>query len=576
MRITSARRTALLSFCYLLGACRHAPDPTASQGTTNGDQDTDGDEDTDTDADETPPGIVLAVNQDVDILFVIDNSGSMGEEQGLLAADFPAFISVLEAEDFAVNYRIGVTTTDNGNPWCGETSPESGKLQMSSCRGRTGQFVFDGNPPADATAAACADVCVFDEITTTATTTAFDSSPKPRPWLEKTGGNVNLAATSDIDGTTRVPTPTEAFRCFGPQGIDGCGFESHLESMYQAMVRAQNDDDAQYGFLRSNAMLAIVVISDETDCSYDSAYASIFLPASMGGNPAAFWSDPTAAAPSSAVCWRAGVHCDGGASGYDNCTAVNKDVDGNEGVSDDQAVLHPVARYTDFVQQLETDKQMITPGQEVLVAMIAGVPQGYEAHGAGLHYADAVDAVEQAEFGIGAGCTYEDGDPFTPLGTARPPVREREFAESFEVSDSRNLYSICQESYVGVLDAIANTIKDQIKPACMTACVADTNLVTSELEPECTLMQEAPDPDTGSTIELEIDACQAGGALSNVQDVCYETLVGDQLSEACQREGWNLEFRLNRRDGVPAPAGASVRATCQLSPNQKLDCPGLP
>ncbi|MBK6916848.1 MAG: VWA domain-containing protein [Deltaproteobacteria bacterium] len=527
-------------------------------------------------ASEKQNAVQLTVNKDVDILFVIDNSGSMGEEQGLLAANFPAFIGVLEAEDVKANYRIGVTTTDNGNPWCGATSPEAGKLQMSSCRGRTGQFVFSGNPPADATAAACTDVCNFDEISTTDTVTEFDGIPKPRPWLENIEGKNNLAEKADVNGMSRVPTTTEAFQCFGPQGIAGCGFESHLESMYKAFLRAQKNDEEQYGFLRSNAILSIVVISDETDCSYNNAYQSIFLPASMGGNPAAFWSDPTASAPTSAVCWRAGVHCDGGGTPYDSCESVNKDVDANEGVADDKAVLHPVKRYTDFVQQLEISKQMITPGQEVLVAMIAGVPQGYETNASEISYSNALDPVEQSDFGIGAGCMYDDGDPMTPIGTARPPVREREFAEAFAVGGSRNLYSICQESFTGALDSIANTIKDQIKPACMTACVADSNVVTPELEPSCTLIQEAPDVDTGTTIESDIPRCLADGALPDGQDVCYEALVGDNLSQACVDEGWNLEFRLVRRDGVPAPGGTSVSATCQLSPNKKLDCPNLP
>jgi hypothetical protein len=68
-------------------------------------------------------------------LFVIDNSGSMAEEQALLSANFAAFIDVLEAPDVKANYRIGVTTTDAGNPRCpsAQYKPEGGKLVLSSC-----------------------------------------------------------------------------------------------------------------------------------------------------------------------------------------------------------------------------------------------------------------------------------------------------------------------------------------------------------------------------------------------------------------------------------------------------------
>jgi hypothetical protein len=514
--------------------------------------------------------IQLTVNKDVDILFVIDNSGSMGEEQARVAANFPAFINVLEADDVKANYRIGVTTTDNGNPWCGTTTPEAGKLQMSSCLSRTGEFVFNGNPPKDATAEACTDLCNFDQITTIGTTTEFDPDEKPRPWLENIEGKTNLAAQG---GTT--PTTIEAFQCFGPQGIAGCGFESHLESMYKAFLRAQKEGEGQYGFLRSNAILAIVILTDEVDGSYNNEYQSMWLPASMGGNQV-FWSDPMAAAPTSAVQWNAGVECTGGPGTYDECHSQNYDIDGNPGASDSKAVYHPVDRYVEFVQQLEDQKQEITPDQEVLVALINGVPPGYNAGMADIVYSDAVDPAEQNDFGIGAGCT---NNSTTPPSTARPPVREREFAEAFQIGSEdsdRNLYSICEDDFSPALKAIADTIRDQLKPACMPSCVADNDPIMTGLQPSCTLEQQAPKVGGGGITKTNIKPCNPDGGLPNGEDVCYQALVGGDLSTYCADLGWNLEFRLVRREGVPAPGGTSVSATCQLSQNKKQDCPNLP
>ena len=511
-------------------------------------------------ASEKQNAVQLTVNKDVDILFVIDNSGSMGEEQGLLAANFPAFIGVLEDPMVKANYRIGVTTTDNGNPWCGSTSPEAGKLQFSSCRGRQGQFVFNGNPPADATAVACTDVCSTETIGRLPTTTEFDPEPAERPWLENIEGKTNLAGGI---------TTTEAFQCLGPQGIAGCGFESHLESMYKALLRAQNSDEEQYGFLRSNAILSIVVITDEVDCSYNNKFESIFLPADQGGGQV-FWSDPDASAPTSAVCWNAGVVCEGSGTPYDSCRSANKNVDGDIDVADGDSVLHPLGRYVDFVQEIEVAKQTITPSQEVLVALIAGVPDGYDGD---LTYSNSLDPIDQGDFGIGPGCTYNSAEG---TSTARPPVRMREFAEEFEVGDEPNIYSICQDNYSDALSAIANTIRDQIKPACMTACVADTDQVTTGLQPQCTLIQEAPDVANGDVVETNIEKCAGDGSLPDGEDVCFVALVDDGLSDFCAEEGWNLEFQLVRRDGVPAPGGTSVSATCQLSQNKQIDCPGLP
>src|SRR5690606_397814 len=133
--------------------------------------------------------------------------------------------------------------------------------------------------------------------------------------------------------------------------------ESHLESMWKALRRSTTDDDPVFGFIRSNAILSIVHVTDEADCSHNNDHQTIFLPE---GNRV-FWSDQDAASPTSAVCWNAGVRCDG-----NECQSVNLDVNGNE-VSDDpekNAVLRPLSRYTEIVQQLENQKQEITPDQE--------------------------------------------------------------------------------------------------------------------------------------------------------------------------------------------------------------------
>jgi len=522
-------------------------------------------------AQELQKGIQLTVNKDVDILFVIDNSGSMGEEQANLALNFPAFIDVLEAEDVKANYRIGVTTTDNGNVRCTSTGPEAGKLQMSSCLERQNEFVFTGNPPADVTAIACTDNCAIDNMDIQPTTTELDPEPKPRPWLENIEGKTNLPDT-DNDGTPDYTT-VEAFQCFGPQGIAGCGFESHLESMYKAFLRAEKDDEAQYGFLRANAILSVVIVTDETDCSLNNDFQSIFLADDEGGTEV-FWEPPPTGVtpsgnPTSAVCWNAGVACTG-SSPYEECHAENYDIDGNPGADGADAVLHPISRYIDFMQELEDQKGEYTPGAEVLIALIAGVPVGYDTDQSELVYQDAM-GTEQYDFGIAAGCTNNATDP---VATARPPVREREFAEKFEVGGQRNIFSICASDFSPALDSIASRIRDALRPACMPACVADTNPVTPDVVDEsCNLIQQAPR--TGGGIdETSIPKC-VDGAVPDGADVCYLAVIGADMDPICIDEGWNLEFRLVRREGVPAPGGTSVQATCQLSVQKEIDCPDL-
>lgn len=62
-------------------------------------------------------------------------------------------------------------------------------------------------------------------------------------------------------------------------------------------LRAPSETEDQYGFLRSTAMLAVIIVTDETDCS--AAEDSIFLTEAQGGGTV-FWSDPAAVQPTSA------------------------------------------------------------------------------------------------------------------------------------------------------------------------------------------------------------------------------------------------------------------------------------
>ena len=368
----------------------------------------------------------------VDVLFVIDNSGSMAEEQEKLAAAMDALLDRLP-DDF----RIGFTTTDSGNPRCNNTTPESGRLVLSSCLDRveTGEFVASDIDYSQA----CTNGCGLRDSDLTVTPTATDvDGPAPRKWIEVKDG------VSNIEGAS----VNEAVRCYAPMGVAGCGFESHLESMYRALAASKDKaSTTNYGFLREGAALAIVIVSDEADCSYNPMYDDIFTTNKV------FWYDPAIdVAPSSSMCWDAGVRCEGSAPTFSACSAEDYDKDGNPDVADDKAVLYPVGKYIDFVQEIAAAKQ----GQPVLVSLIAGVPIGYDSFDAEIPYEDSPDPYYQSLFGIGPGCFVGPVD--SPTATAVPPVREREFAEAFPSSgDRRDVYSICGD-YSVALAAIGDAI----------------------------------------------------------------------------------------------------------------------
>src|SRR5690606_31127467 len=146
-------------------------------------------------------------------------------------------------------------------------------------------------------------------------------------------------------------------------------------------------------------------------------------------------------------------------------------------------------KYIGFLQALEDAKKVRQADQEVLVSLIAGVPAGYDTNDADIVYQDSDDPGFQEEFGIGAGCTLPNPlDPSKPQ-TAVPPVRAREFAEAFQTGDERNLFSICQDDYSEALRAIARTLEEQIRPACMPKCVKDLDPSTELLDPSCVLAE---------------------------------------------------------------------------------------
>jgi hypothetical protein len=519
----------------------------------------------------------LAVNKDVDILFIIDNSGSMGEEQANLGANFPAFINVLEAEDVQANYRLGITTSDNGSIWCpaAVTTPEHGHMVMSSCKTRLNDFLFGAN--VDVRDLACNDICHLteEELEILPSTTDVDPTPKPRPWLENIEGKKNIPATTDT---------AAAFACFGPQGVNGCGFENQLEGMYLALVRAQSSTEPEYGFLRSSAILAIIHVTDEADCSFVKAWESEVFGAD--GNKT-FWADPADNFPNSAICWNAGVECEGDPSAYTTCRAVNKDVNGNVGVDDSNAVLHPMSRYIGLVQGIENEKQALNAHQEVIVALIGGVASNGE-----VYYYDSSNTNPdfQYEFGIGPGCEGPPPSPEYDPVQAVPPVRLRDMTDAFTTD---NMFSICDENYAPALEAIAARIREQIQPACYTKCVKDTDASTDLVVPECTVQEDPP----GSGPSVRVEECRrdANGYVIDPEtndyampgdnvNVCYAMLTDpggltssphDDMSTECLARSYNLEFKIARRPGFPAAGGTSISATCSLADFPELTCPGI-
>lgn len=507
---------------------------------------------------------------EVDILIVLDNSSSMAEEQALLGANLEGIIHVLEAEDVEANYRIAITTTDAGHPACPSSTPERGAFMLTPCTSRLDEFVADGEGgSSDVRALACTDSCTLDaaDLAILPTITDEDPTPRPRPWLENTNGRSNLPEGVDM---------ADAMRCLAPQGVAGCDFEMPLESMRQGLLRAKDATDPAYGFLRKDAVLLVLIITDEDDCS-----------------PAPGAEDIFANQPTSAVCWHAGVTCVGDPSNYDSCEVSNKDLAGNEGVADQDAVLQPPHRYAEVFDAIMADKLALDPTQRPLIGIVAGVnSQG------NIAFADVGDSDPefQETFGIGPSCRSPGLDGDHPI-EATPPVRLR--AAQTAIGPAGNLFSVCEDDWVPVLESLANGGPwdwwdwEHIHVSCFPYCALDTDPSTVGVEPDCIIEEHLLDADDskhipecardemGYIIDAETHDYQMP---SDDVHVCHAILTDDamstpnpedDMSPECTDQNYNLEIKIARRPGHPAPGGTRVSATCSLSDYPSLTCPGL-
>ena len=322
--------------------------------------------------------IPVNLNRDIDILWVIDDSGSMEQEQQSLAANFPAFISVLESiEGGLPNIHMGVISSDMGtlpheiDGKCDE--PDNGVLQIDSpvagldC----GALAIDGNP-----------VRFIQDI-----------------------------AVDDKKSTDRIRnysgTLAEQFSCMAQLGTDGCGFEQHLASMQAALEN--NVENA--GFYREEAFLAVIFIQDEDDCStYDN---DIF-----GGAGSDDRTD-TFGEYSSYRCFEYGTVCDPDAERTvgprDNCVP-----------DEESAYIENVQTYIDFLRGLKSDPS------KVVVAEITG-PTGPVQVGEDPDNNDQL-WVEPACVICADGsddCTAGFGSDSEALVAAAPSIRMQAFLEGF-------------------------------------------------------------------------------------------------------------------------------------------------
>lgn len=253
--------------------------------------------------------------REIDILFVIDDSPSMKDEQDSLRANFSRMIGVLDS-------------IDGGRP----------DVQIGVITPNLGASAIDG------TVAAPIGACSLQ-------------GEAGALRAQFSGGPRFLRDVDDGAGGREVNYPgtlAEAFAALADVGIAGCGIEQHLEATKRA---TDGSNPANAGFLRDGAYLAVIMIADEDDCSL--AKSTLF-----DGNR----TDPTYGDRVNFRCTSQGVACDSPATDFEAAIGVRKDCHPRFEATE----LTQVDRYVEHLKRLKANPL------DVIVAGIVGDPEPFE------------------------------------------------------------------------------------------------------------------------------------------------------------------------------------------------------
>ena len=170
----------------------------------------------------------------VDILWLVDNSASMEAEQRELGARFDEFVAALA--DLQADFHMGVVTTDLNDPQrAGRFNVAPGNLISLGCSASAPELAY------------CADSAVD-------------------------GAFLRRSSYGAADEVLDIERLKRDFRCVASAGSCGSGFEQGLEALGTALG-PELLSGANQGFLRDDAFLLVIVLSDEDDCSNGGAFS---------------------------------------------------------------------------------------------------------------------------------------------------------------------------------------------------------------------------------------------------------------------------------------------------------------
>ena len=423
-------------------------------------------------------------------------------------------------------------------------------------------------------------------------------------WIEDVANPNGVGRSTNYTGNL-----TDVFSCLAKAvGVNGCGYEHQLQSLRVALNPQQVNCDSQgknctdinmenVGFLRDKAYLAIVLITDEDDCSAPVADTS-----NNGNDNSGMFLQRPPMETASMKCATRGHLCGGQPiPNYDPTTGYS-----GQGFTHDFAdcspkdqlnpaqpdpVYMPLIRVQDFVDSVNGVKSR--PQDQILVSGIIGWPQNDNL--TGVQYQIGVDATslpvpQNTYWDYMPICTLPnvksaDGNIYKAYGG----LRLKKFIDSFGANGAH--FSICNNDFSPAMTQIGNAIVHAMSPGCVPDRLVDTDPSTPGIQPGCQVVDKLP-------CTLGANGCLATGYAETPLPECIDPTLGFPLNPAdpqlnnipdSARPCWYLDYDLSPVTGCPnapngqritalrptgtvAPAGTLLALTCLTCPASDPGC----
>jgi hypothetical protein len=442
------------------------------------------------------------ITNKLDLIVLVDNSSSTRDKQVNMNCNFPRFISVLKDLPAGLpDLHLGVISSDMG----------SGAIAIPSCNtlgpgGDDGKFHATAKP--QLLDCSMNGGTSFDTMGCTAPTDGVG-------WIRYKSATDNNVANQDL---------SKAFGCIAFLGDTGCGYEAQLLAIKRALERGADASDDPSNpnrkFLRSDALLAILLITDEDDCSVP---ADSLIGDTSGGTDISSPLGPL----TSFRCTEFGVTCNGqkpprAATPADLTNCVSNDT--GAGTDERHKLLS--------VHQLAEDIKLLKPPGTTIIESISAPapPDGRFGVRIGTSGGQMVPQLEHS-------C-----DGGTGVGAGDPAVRIQQFLQEFEAG--KKVVPICQQSFAGALDAIAERIGARIGNQCVSKAPLDRDgkVTFDPTKADCSVSDVQ---DAGRPTECRVPLAQCGKG-PTMAPACLQGAPAN-YTETC----WYLEPNPVKMDGSP-------------------------